>query len=246
MEKHKVIPSDKMLDCEIKAFVEAQNNNTEKLDELVRKHEKLVYKLASPYRMRRIYDDVVQGGMIGLLYAIKRYNVNSGFMFSTFAIPHIKGEMRKALLEDRSIKISRKCRRIQQKIHDLESNLEIQEDVFDVREVAKKIKEDPKWVLLAKETRGDVASLSTPITDGGVELIDMLKDERNEFNDWIDKQWLKVALGQMPKRKREILVQRYEQEKTQAELSKEIGLSQTQISRLEKQALEALKEYEKK
>ena len=190
-------------------------------------------------------DDVFQVGTIGLLKAIDNFNLDFNVRFSTYAVPMIIGEIRRFLRDNSALKVTRSIRDTAYKA--LTAREEIQKETSldpSVDEIAKKLD------LPTYEVACALDAISAPISiydsiynddDGNFTVIDQLKDPTNE-DTWIEQTALKEALDTLSKREKEIINLRYFVGKTQMEISNEIGISQAQVSRLEKNAIKILKE----
>lgn len=191
------------------------------------------------------YDDLVQLGSIGLIKAIRRFDTALGLMFSTYAVPLITGEIKRFLRDDGIIKVSRSLKETKQKI------------ICAQRELSQSLGREPSLgeishhtgiecekIVLALEACTPCESLQKPVTgDGKNELVlaDTINDNHT-FSDELEKIALKSALCNLKPRDRQIIVLRYFKGKTQSEISKLIGVSQVQISRIEKKVLSSLRE----
>lgn len=190
-------------------------------------------------------DDVFQVGTIGLLKAIDNFNLDFNVRFSTYAVPMIIGEIRRFLRDNSALKVTRSIRDTAYKA--LTAREEIQKETSldpSVDEIAKKLDLPTYEVACALDAISDPISIYDPIyndDDGNFMVIDQLKDPTNE-DTWIEQTALKEALNTLSKREKEIINLRYFVGKTQMEISNEIGISQAQVSRLEKNAIKILKE----
>jgi len=191
------------------------------------------------------YDDLLQLGSIGLIKAIRRFDVNFGVRFSTYAVPLIMGEIRRFLRDDGMIKVSRGLKEIKYKAlcaHD-KLSLSLKREPT-LSEIAAYISTDTEKLILAMEACSPCESLQRSISKDGtgeITLADTVADSK-EFGDELEKIALETALSSLSPRDRKIIVLRYLKGKTQAEVSKLIGVSQVQISRIEKRVLSSLRQ----
>ena len=190
-------------------------------------------------------DDLFQVGCIGLIKAIDNFNVDLDVKFSTYGVPMISGEIRRYLRDNSSVRVSRSMRDMAYKVlqakeafmaeHQREPTLE---------EIAKILDTKREDVVLALEAITDPVSLFEPVySDSGdtVCVMDQVKDVKNTDESWLDRIALKDAVDKLPEREKRILALRFFQGKTQMEVSREVGISQAQVSRLEKSALDQIR-----
>ena len=190
-------------------------------------------------------DDMFQVGCVGLMKAIDNFNENLGVKFSTYAVPMIIGEIRRFLRDNNSVRVSRSLRDIAYRSLKARENLSkesFSEPSLD--DIANYLGLPVKTVTFALDAISDTVSLSEPISgeDDNLELMDQIKDLKDCDDSLYEKIALKEAIKLLSPRERQILMMRYYVGKTQIEVSSEIGISQAQVSRLEKSALRAMKE----
>ena len=192
-------------------------------------------------------DDLFQIGCIGLIKAIDNFNTELDVKFSTYAVPMIIGEIRRYLRDYNSIRVSRSLcdiayKAIYAKEHYLKEHLK--EPTID--EIAKEIHIEKEMIVYALDAIQNPVSLYEPVyTEGGDTLyvMDQISDRKNREENWIENLSLQNAMERLGSRERKIVELRYFQGKTQMEVSEEIGISQAQVSRLEKNALRTMKNY---
>ncbi len=190
-------------------------------------------------------DDLFQVGCIGLIKAIDNFNVDLDVKFSTYGVPMIIGEIRRYLRDNSSMRVSRSMRDTAYKVlqakekfmseHQREPSLE---------EIAQMLDAKREDVVFALEAITDPVSLYEPVySDSGdaVCVMDQVKDNKNTDEKWLDHIALQDAVEKLPEREKRILALRFFQGKTQMEVSAEVGISQAQVSRLEKSALEQIR-----
>ena len=190
-------------------------------------------------------DDVFQVGTIGLIKAIDNFNPDIGVRFSTYAVPMIIGEIRRFLRDNNSVKVTRSLRDIAYKALSAREHLQKNScDEPSLSDIASEIEVPLSDVAFALDAISEPLSLYDTVyndEDGNFLVLDQLKDPTNE-DSWLEKTALKEALVSLNSREREILILRYFKGKTQTEISNEIGISQAQVSRLEKNAIKILKD----
>jgi RNA polymerase sporulation-specific sigma factor len=192
-------------------------------------------------------DDLFQVGCIGLIKAIDHFDTSLMVKFSTYGVPMIIGEIRRYLRDNSSIRVSRSVRdtayRVMQAREALvnEHNREPK-----IEEIAERLGIRREEVVYAIDAIADPVSLYEPVysgTDDPVYVMDQIKDKRNTDEEWLEQISLKDALDRLDKREQRILALRFYEGKTQMEVSREIGISQAQVSRLEKGAISQIKKF---
>lgn len=190
-------------------------------------------------------DDLFQVGCIGLMKSIDNFDPSYNVKFSTYAVPMIIGEVRRYLRDNNSIRVSRSLRDIAYKAMKVREELVSKnEKEPTVEEIAKKLNIDKEDIVQALEAIQDPMSLYEPIyNDGGdaIFVIDQVSDDKNVDDNWLERISLKEAMTKLGEREKHILNLRFFKGRTQMEVAKEIGISQAQVSRLEKTALSHVK-----
>lgn len=190
-------------------------------------------------------DDMFQVGCVGLMKAIDNFDMSLNVRFSTYAVPMIIGEIRRFLRDNNSIRVSRSLRDIAYKALQAREKLskELDKDPTN-EEIAKEIGIDVKDVNFALDAISETVSLNEPVYNDGSEsirIMDQISDLKNNEESVTEQIALQDALHKLNRREKEILLLRYYIGKTQMEVSEEIGISQAQVSRLEKNALSSMK-----
>ena len=192
-------------------------------------------------------DDMFQVGCVGLMKAIDNFDSTLNVKFSTYAVPMIIGEIRRYLRDNNSMRVSRSLRDIAYKA--LQAREELSKNSFNeptIEEIALFIDIPQKSVSFALDAISDTVSLSDPVyTDGSdtIHILDQIADTKNTDENIFENLSIKDAIKSLSGREKEILLMRYYVGKTQTEVSQEIGISQAQVSRLEKNALKVVKEF---
>ena len=189
-------------------------------------------------------DDLFQVGCIGLIKAVDHFDVSLGLKFSTYAVPMIIGEIRRFLRDNNPVRVSRSMR--DTAYHAMLVKEELTNELHrepTVEEIAARLGTDREKVIVALEAVVEPISLYEPVyTDNGESLyvVDQIGSYETE-SDWIDELTMREALKNLPPREKKILSRRFMAGKTQIEVAEEIGISQAQVSRLEKSAMGKLK-----
>jgi len=224
----------------------AKNGDLSAREELINGNLRLVLSVIQNFKNRNENpDDLFQVGCIGLIKAIDNFNPELDVRFSTYAVPMIIGELRRFLRDYNSIRVPRSLRDIAYKALKAKERLSNKlSHEPSVEEISKEIEEDPDNVSRALDAILEPISLFDPIyTDSGDSLyvFDQIKDESSDNEIWIDNIAIKSAIKNLTERERKILLMRFYSGKTQTEVSQEIGISQAQVSRLEKAALQKMR-----
>lgn len=190
-------------------------------------------------------DDLFQVGCIGLIKAIDNFNTDLDVRFSTYGVPMIIGEIRRYLRDNSSLRVSRSMRDTAYKVLQAKEKFmaEHQREPT-VEEVAKVLEIRREDVVMALDAIMDPVSLYEPVySDGGdtICVMDQVKDSKNTDESWLEQIALKEAIARLTDRERHILSLRFFEGKTQMEVSAEVGISQAQVSRLEKNAIHQIK-----
>ncbi len=231
----------------IELLKKAHNGDKQARDELIKGNLRLVLSVIQRFSNRgENMDDLFQVGVIGLIKAIDNFNLDLDVRFSTYAVPMCIGEIRRYLRDDNAVRVSRSMRDTAYKAMQVKERL-INENQKEptVEEIAKELGMKKSDVVLALEAIVDPVSLYEPVyNDGGdtIYVMDQVGDS-NTDTDWIDEIMIKDEIKRLDDRERNIMYLRFMQGKTQMEVAKEVGISQAQVSRLEKNALKRIKGY---
>ena len=228
-------------------LVRAQAGDTKARERLVNCNLKLVFNLVKRFQNRGYeLEDLFQIGSIGLMKAIDKFDLSYNVRFSTYAVPMIVGEIRRFLRDDNPIKVSRSIKetayKVQQSREMLVSKLGREPTIT---EIADELDVSREGVITALEAVQSPASIyETLHQDDGdpIYLLDQLSESDGSDINWLDSIAIKEVLRQLPDRDRLILLWRFFGDKTQGEIADKLGLSQVQVSRLERQALKRLHE----
>lgn len=224
---------------------QARAGNQAAREELINGNLKLVLSVIQRFGNRgEPMDDLFQVGCIGLIKAIDNFNVDLEVKFSTYAVPMIIGECRRYLRDNNSVRVSRSMRdtayRAIQVREDLSNKLNREPTV---EEIANELDMKKEQVVIALEAIVEPVSLYEPVySDGGeaIYVMDQIGD-KNTADSWMDEILLKDAIQNLSEREKNILNLRFMLGKTQTEVAEEVGISQAQVSRLEKGALRKIK-----
>lgn len=223
----------------------AQAGDKNARNELVEGNLRLVLSVVQRFSNRgENMDDLFQVGVIGLIKAIDNFNTDLDVRFSTYAVPMCIGEIRRYLRDDNPIRVSRSMRDTAYKAMQVNEQL-INENGKEptIEEIAQRLEMKKSDVVLALEAIVDPVSLYEPVyNDGGdtIFVMDQVGDNSTD-KDWVDEISIKDEIKKLDDRERNIMYLRFMQGKTQMEVAREVGISQAQVSRLEKNALKRIK-----
>ncbi|MBE7089991.1 MAG: sigma-70 family RNA polymerase sigma factor [Clostridiales bacterium] len=190
-------------------------------------------------------DDMFQAGSIGLIKAIDNFNLSFGVKFSTYAVPMIIGEIKRILRDGNSMRVARSIRDTAQLALKTRAELEQRDEEASMERIAQEMKVKLSEVVYALDAISDTVSIYDPVYNNNsgdtLLLMDQLGDDKNTDESWTEKVALDCALNKLEDREKRIIYLRYYEGKTQTEISEEIGISQAQVSRLEKTALSTIK-----
>ncbi len=223
-------------------FEKIQQGDTQAREAFIKGNLRLVLSVIQRFNNRgEPVDDLFQIGCIGLIKAIDNFDTSHQVKFSTYAVPMIIGEIRRYLRDNNAIRVSRSLRDTAYKALAFKERFAGKNSREpSINEIAKELEVSKESIVMALEAIQDPISLYEPVYhDGGdaIYVMDQLKDEKSIDEAWIDEIALKAAMDKLTEREQYIINLRFFQGKTQMEVSEEIGISQAQVSRLEKTAL---------
>lgn len=231
----------------LKLIKEAQNNDSEAQDLLVKSNIGLVASIAKKFLNRGYdYEDLFQLGSIGIIKAIRNFNPDFNVKFSTYAVPMIMGEIKRFLRDDGLIKVSRTLKETSKKVKMTKESLAKElgrEPTID--EVSKHMGISVGDILLSLDstTRPEYLYETIHQDDGSpVLLIDKIGEDRDYGSEVVDKIALKDSIGKLEPRSRQVIMLRYFKDMTQNQIAQLLGISQVQVSRIEKKVLKLLKD----
>ncbi len=229
-------------------FHQYQGGDLKARDKLVNGNLRLVLSVIQRFNNRGEYvDDLFQVGCIGLIKAIDNFDLGQNVKFSTYAVPMIIGEIRRYLRDNNPIRVSRSMRDIAYKVLQVRDNMANRLGREpNIGEIAEELNLKREEIVMALDAIQEPVSLFEPIYhDGGdpIFVMDQISDDKNEDERWVEGLAIKEALLKLTGREKLILTLRFYRGKTQMEVADEIGISQAQVSRLEKAALGSLRKH---
>ncbi len=214
-------------------------------EEFIVANMRLVLSVIKRFWAKKISsDDVFQAGCIGLIKAIDNFDLSVGVKFSTYAVPMIIGEIKRYLRDGNSLRISRSIRDTAYLALKTRTEIEKRDEEATLERIAQEMQVAVSEVVYALDAISDTVSLYDPVYNKSGDtllLMDQLGDTKNTDENWTEKVALDTALAKLPERERDIILLRYYEGKTQTEISEMVGISQAQVSRLEKTALKEIK-----
>ena len=216
-------------------------------EELIAGNLRLVLSVIQKFAGRgESMDDLFQVGVVGLIKAVDCFDLSQNVQFSTYGVPMIAGELRRYLRDHSAIRVSRSMRDTAYRVLQAKEKLTAATGREpDVEAVAKELNIPRQEVVFAMEAISDPVSLYEPVySDAGESacVMDQIGDERNTDEQWLEQIALSEAIRRLSDRERHILALRFYDGRTQTEVAKEVGISQAQVSRLEKNAIRAIKQ----
>lgn len=229
-------------------FVKIKNGDMEAREKFIGGNLKLVLSVIKRFNNRgENPDDLFQIGCVGLIKAVDNFDLKHNVKFSTYAVPMIIGELRRFLRDNTPIRVSRSLRDIAYKtLKAKEEYINSHSKEPTVEELSKMIDTPKEDIVFALEAIQDPVSLFEPAYNDGTDtlfVMDQVKDDKNTDELWLEEIALKEAMTHLSDRERHIVNLRFFSGRTQMEVAEEIGISQAQVSRLEKGALERMKKY---
>lgn len=211
-------------------------------DTLVEENVGLVWSIVKRFRNRGVEpEDLFQIGSIGLIKAIDKFDTQFDVKFSTYAVPMIMGEIKRYLRDNGMLKVSRSLKELSYKVYSMKDFMEKHLGREpSLTEVATELGVLPEEVAAAVDASSEVESLQRVIYQGeghDISLMDKLEEKRNENEDLLNRIVLEKAMAYLNQRERQLVELRYYEDKTQSAIAREMGMSQVQVSRMEKKIL---------
>ena len=227
-------------------LIKARSGDTDAREKLISGNLRLVLSVIQKFAGRgESMDDLFQVGVIGLIKAIDCFDLNQNVQFSTYGVPMIAGELRRFLRDHSAVRVSRSMRDTAYKV--LQAREKLTNETGrepSVEEIAKVLEIKREEVVFAMDAICDPVSLYDPVySDSGENMcvMDQIGDTRNTDEHWLEQIALGDAMRRLSDREKRILAMRFYDGRTQMEVAREIGISQAQVSRLEKNAIEQIK-----
>ena len=225
----------------------SQDGDKAARDTLIEENMGLIHHVVKRFLGRGVEaEDLFQIGAIGLLKAVDRFDLGFGVRFSTYAVPMIAGEIRRFLRDDSMIKVSRSLKELAVKAARLREQLLMERGAEPgVEELAGRLGVEAEELVQAMDSCTEVESLQKVISQGdseGTSLLERVEQGRDEQEELLRRMLLEELLASLDPKERRLIVLRFFHDRTQTQVASELGMSQVQVSRLEKKILSALKE----
>lgn len=229
-------------------LVKIKNGDTVAREQFIEGNLRLVLSVIRRFNNRNeSADDLFQVGCIGLIKAIDNFDTNLNVQFSTYAVPMIIGEIRRHLRDNNPIRVSRSMRDLAYKALQVKEKL-LKENQKEptIDEIAKELEIDKEDIVICLDSIQEPISLQEPVYNEGTDSIyvmDQVKDSKNIDDNWAENLTISEAIKRLNSREKSIISRRFFDGKTQTEVAEEIGISQAQVSRLEKNAIARIKKF---
>ena len=229
-----------------KLLKEIKEGNKEARKEFINGNLRLVLSVIQRfYRKSETADDLFQVGCVGLIKAIDNFDITQNVQFSTYAVPMIIGEVKRYLRDNNSIRVSRSIRDLAYKVIQYKEKYTKENGKEPtIEQIAKELEVEKEEVAFSLDAIQDPISLQEPVYNDGAEniyIMDQVKDSKNTDEFWAEKMTIMQAMKKLNEKEKTIVNKRFFDGRTQMEVAEEIGISQAQVSRLEKSAIEHIK-----
>ena len=230
----------------VKDIIDAQNGSQAMMTKLVEENKGLIWSIVARFKDRGYeLEDLYQIGSIGFIKSIKRFDTSFEVKLSTYAVPYILGEIKRFIRDDGTIKVSRSIKELAMKIRDIQAkHLKEKGEEITILEIAKELKVAKEEVALALDSLNPTVSIYEDTysnEEGGISFLDTLSNGKDEAEQLINEIAVKEMINCLDKRDKELILLRYYKNKTQMEVAKILGISQVQVSRIEKRILNTMK-----
>lgn len=225
-------------------IIKAQNGDKEIFEKILKDNNGLIWSLVKKFIGKGYeVEDLYQIGCIGFIKAVKRFDPNFNYQLSTFAVPYILGEIKKFIRDDGMIKVSRNIKELSLKIREIENDYIRKEmDKPSTKILAEMLGVKEEEVIIAIDARRQVESINEDIYDDGkCQRLEKIIPKVDEQNKIIDNLTIKEMVDNLDTRDKQIINLRFFSEKTQSQVAKILGISQVQVSRLERRILNDMK-----
>lgn len=231
-------------------LVKIKNGDTEAREKFINGNLRLVLSVIQRFYNRgENVDDLFQIGCIGLIKSIDNFDLSQNVQFSTYAVPMIIGEIRRYLRDNNSVRVSRSIRDMAYRVLQIKERISREQNrEVNIEEIAKELGVEKEEISFCLDAIQDPISLQEPIYKDGTEnlyVMDQISDNKNIDERWVEDLTIAQALTKLNKREKEIISRRFFDGRTQMEVAEEIGISQAQVSRLEKGAISRIRKVYK-
>ena len=233
-----------MYENKVEDILKAQSGNKEIMTKLVTENSNLIWSIVTRFKDRGYeIEDLYQIGCIGFIKSIKRFDTNYEVKLSTYAVPYILGEIKRFIRDDGPVKVSRSIKELSYKIK-LIQNEYISKKGRDIQieELAKLLKVSKEDIVIAMDSNNTVESIDRKVNDSDdLTIMDKLKSNVDQEKDIVNKITIKTLIEGLDEKSKKIIMLRYYRGKTQSQVAELLGVTQVQVSRLEKKILSSMK-----
>lgn len=224
----------------------AQDGDELAMEKLLKNNSGLIWNIVKRFNGRGYEtEDLYQIGSIGLIKAIKRFDISLEVQLSTYAVPYILGEIKRFIRDDGIVKVSRQTKELSFKIKQLQREyLNKKGEEISIQELGKKLKVSKEEIAAAIESTNYVDSIYSNDTSSSEDermLIEKISNEKDEYNELVNKMTLSQIIDNLETREKEIILLRFYKGQTQSQVGKVLGITQVQVSRIEKKVLEKMR-----
>ena len=235
-----------MYEIDSEEILRAQNNDKDAMTKIIKKNSGLIWSIVKRF-LGRGYDkeELEQIAYIGFIKAIKGFDVSLDFKLSTYAVPYIIGEIKRFIRDDGAIKVSRSIKELSTKIGQVQREYLVKKGKeITIEELSKELNVEKEDIILALESQKSIESIDKNVyeDESGESKISKISNQKDETNILIDKLCIEELINKLEIRDKKIILLRYYKGKTQTEVAKILGITQVQVSRLEKRILSEMKE----
>lgn len=230
----------------METIFQAQNGSQEAMTKIVEENKGLVWSIVKRFSQRGYeLEDLYQIGSLGFIKAVKKFDTSFEVRLSTYAVPYILGEIKRFIRDDGPVKVSRSIKELGIKIREVQREY-MRKNGKDIKveEIAKILKVTKEDVAIALDSFKPVDSIYDATYQGdeeGLSLIDKISSDVNEVNKVVDRICVKQLIENLEEREKQLILLRYYKGKTQSEVAKILGVTQVQVSRIEKKVLNSMK-----
>ena len=230
-----------MYEIDSEEILRAQNNDKDAMTKIIKINSGLIWSIVKRF-LGRGYDkeELEQIAYIGFIKAIKGFDVSLDFKLSTYAVPYIIGEIKRFIRDDGAIKVSRSIKELSAKIGQLQREYLIKKGKeITIEELSKKLSAEKEDIVLALESQKSIESIDKNVyeDESGESKISKISNQKDETNILIDKLCIEELINKLEIRDKKIILLRYYKGKTQTEVAEKLGITQVQVSRIEKKIL---------
>lgn len=235
-----------MYEIDSEEIIKAQNNDEEAMTKIIKTNSGLIWSIVKRF-LGRGYDkeELEQIAYIGFIKAIKRFDTTLEFKLSTYAVPYIIGEIKRFIRDDGAIKVSRSIKKLSTKIGQVQREYLVKKGKeITIEELSKELNVEKEDIILALESQKSIESIDKNVyeDESGESKISKISNQKDETNILIDKLCIEELINKLEIRDKKIILLRYYKGKTQTEAAKILGITQVQVSRLEKRILNEMRE----